>query len=34
MRTIRPGLNYLEFSWDAVPPVVALDRVMLPTIER
>lgn len=30
MRTVRPGLHYLEFSWDAVPPLAALRRVVLP----
>jgi hypothetical protein len=29
-RTVRPGLHYLEFTWDAVPPMVALKRVLLP----
>ena len=29
-QTIRPGLTYLEFSWDAVPPIVSLRRVVLP----
>jgi FkbM family methyltransferase len=28
-RTLRPGLEYLDFSWNAVPPVVALRRVVL-----
>jgi hypothetical protein len=27
---IRSGLTYLEFSWNAVPPLVALKRVVLP----
>jgi hypothetical protein len=29
-QTVRPGLEYLQFSWDAVPPIVALERVVLP----
>ena len=28
-RQIRPGLAYLDFTWDTVPPLVALDRVVL-----
>ena len=28
--TIRNGLHYLDFSWSAVPPLVALRRVALP----
>ena len=29
VRQIRPGLAYLDFTWDTVPPLVALDRVVL-----
>jgi hypothetical protein len=29
-RELRPGLVRLEFQWDAVPPIVALRRVVLP----
>jgi hypothetical protein len=29
-QTIREGLHYLEFTWAAVPPLVALRRVVLP----
>ena len=28
-RAIRPGVVYLEFTWDTVPPLVALSRVVL-----
>ena len=27
---MRPGLHYLEFTWEAVPPLVSLRRVVLP----
>ncbi len=30
LQTIRPGLSYLEFAWEAVPPIVSLKNVMLP----
>jgi hypothetical protein len=33
-RVIREGLTYLEFSWGAVPPIVALKRVALPAGRR
>jgi len=33
MRTVRPGIHVLDFSWDAVPPAVSLRRVVLP-VER
>ena len=29
VRQIRPGLAYLDFTWDTVPPLVALNRVVL-----
>lgn len=29
VRQIRPGLAYLDFTWDTVPPLVALERVVL-----
>ncbi len=29
VRQIRPGLAYLDFSWETVPPLVALDRLMV-----
>jgi hypothetical protein len=29
-RSIRAGLHYLDFTWAAVPPLVALQRVVLP----
>jgi FkbM family methyltransferase len=29
-REVRPGIHHLDFSWDAVPPAVALRRVVLP----
>jgi hypothetical protein len=31
MREVKPGIHYLEFSWHAVPPIVDLRRVVLPT---
>jgi hypothetical protein len=33
-RTVRPGLHFLEFAWAAVPPLVALRRVLLPAARR
>ena len=33
VRTARPGIHFLDFSWTAVPPTVALNRVVLP-VER
>jgi hypothetical protein len=27
---VKRGVDYLEFSWDAVPPIVDLRRVVLP----
>lgn len=30
LRAVRPGIAYLEFTWDTVPPLVALDRLVLP----
>jgi len=30
IRTLRPGIAYLEFTWETVPPLVALDRLVLP----
>lgn len=32
-RSVRPGVDFLAFTWAAVPPVVALRRVVLP-VER
>ena len=29
-REVAPGIHYLEFSWEAVPPIVDLRRVVLP----
>ena len=34
MRTVKPGLHFLEFTWAAVPPLVSLRRVLLPAARR
>ena len=34
MRTVRPGVHFLEFSWAVVPPLVSLRRVLLPAARR
>jgi hypothetical protein len=34
MRTVRPGIHFLEFAWPVVPPLVALRRVLLPAQRR
>jgi hypothetical protein len=33
-RTVRPGVHFLEFTWDVVPPLVSLRRVVLPAQRR
>jgi SAM-dependent methyltransferase len=30
IREVKPGIHFLDFTWDAVPPTVALKRVVLP----
>jgi len=34
MQQVRPGVHFLDFTWAAVPPLVALRRVVLPTARR
>jgi hypothetical protein len=33
-RKIAEGLVHLDFSWDAVPPLVDLRRIVLPVARR
>jgi hypothetical protein len=34
IRATRPGVHFIEFTWDVVPPLVSLRRLLLPAARR
>ena len=34
MRVTRPGVHFIEFAWEVVPPLVSLRRLLLPAARR